>query len=61
MAAKKATSKQEVSPVSVKLVPSGKPVPGAVIDVKTGMTQNKKFAITVRPAKGRPVLIAVHL
>jgi hypothetical protein len=55
MAAKK------TSPVDVRVIPSGKPANKAQIEVKTGLTEGRKYLITVRPSKGRPVLIAVHL
>jgi len=58
-----ATKKTAVErvPVEVEQVPSGKPVPKALVDIKTSKTGNQKFSITIRPAKGRPILIAVHL
>jgi hypothetical protein len=63
MATKKDVTKEAgaAAPVDVRVVPSGKAVSGAHIEVKTGLTENRKYLITVRPTKGRPVLIAVHL
>ena len=61
MATRKTAASKKASPVNVRVVPSGQPAKGAQIEVKTGLTDNRKYLITVRPRTGRPVLIAVHL
>lgn len=59
--AKKKAAAQGKTPVSIQVVKAGTPAPGALVDVNSGLTGDSKFLITVRPKKGRPVLIAVHL
>jgi hypothetical protein len=60
-APKKAATSAAELPVGVKEVKAGRAVKDANIEVKTGLTQGKKYLISVTPKSGRPVLIAVHL
>lgn len=56
-----AEEKDPKPPVDVTVTEGSTPTEAAHIEVKTGLTDGKKYLITVRPRTGRPVLIAVHL
>jgi hypothetical protein len=60
MAARRTSSR---SPVDVQVVSSGESLANVKpdIEVKTGLTEGKKYFIQVTPRTGRPVVIAVHL
>jgi len=58
-------SKSAKPPVEVQVVKGGRTLtakPGEpFIEVKTGLTDNKKYLIKIKPSKGKATLIAVHL
>ena len=54
-----AKAKKSASVVSVTIAKRGGPKPA--IELKTGLTQGKKYLVTINQPRGRPVLIGVHL